>query len=432
MKHIKVEKYGICARGSLTQELIDKLTFLVPVMRTSYHPSRGRFSEWCRKRKVFLFNDEFPSGFLKRMGLVKVTDRTEAVTPRQCGLRSLLPFQRSTVEKAAQLQSALITSATSTGKTYMIAGLCDVFRDYTVLYVAHRERIVVQTYNRLKEWFSNVGILTGKQKRKGRILVSTFQSLPEQSRFDVVLIDEAHHVIATSYLRKLLRTRASRWYGFTGTPEGRADRLDKVVKLVFMDNVINAASYQEGLEAKLICPVDFCMIKYYGGYTVAKSREKDVGWIYKKCLMNDTRRNDLIKLLVTELKRLNKVIVVFLGRVEHVDLIRKEIPDSFAVDYRTSVEIRERASKLTKGVIFTSKLLEEGIDNKHIGVIINSAAVRSCISVLQRLGRGIRYQKGKRLLFFDIWDQQPPVLRSQGESRHDIYVSTGLGNVYVV
>jgi len=207
--------------------------------------------------------------------------------------------------------------------------------------------------------------------------------------------------------------------------------LDKVIKLVFMNNVVNAASYREGVKIKLVCPVDFCMIRYEGRYTVPKSKEKDISWIYKKCIMNDSRRNELLEMLITEL-RSRGVVVVFLGRVEHADLMCKRVPDSIKIDYRTPTKVREQASKLTQGVIFTSKLLEEGIDNKYIQVIINSAPVRSCISVLQRLGRGIRYQEGKRLLFCDIWDQQPSVLESQGKSRYDIYVSTGLGGVCVV
>ena len=427
---MKIEKYGICAKGKLTQDLMSKVTFLVPSMRIVYHPSKGRVPEWCQEQKVFLFGDEFPSGFLTTMKSVEVVDLTKPVAPKDCTIESLMSFQRQVVEEVAQRQSALIVSVTSTGKTYMMAGLCSVFRDYRVLCVSHRERIVVQTYEKLREWFSDVGIRTGQKKRDGRIVVSTFQSLAT-AQYDVVLIDEAHHIAAPSYLRKLLGTRASRWYGFTGTPTGRSDRLDKVIKLVFMNNVVNAASYREGVKIKLVCPVDFCMIRYEGRYTIPKSKEKDISWIYKKCIMNDSRRNELLEMLITEL-RSRGVVVVFLGRVEHADLMCKRVPDSIKIDYRTPTKVREQASKLTQGVIFTSKLLEEGIDNKHIQVIINSAPVRSCISVLQRLGRGIRYQEGKRLLFCDIWDQQPSVLESQGKSRYDIYVSTGLGEVCVV
>jgi len=427
---MKIEKYGICAKGKLTRDLMSKVTFLVPSMRIVYHPSKGRVPEWHQERKVFLFGDEFPSGFLTTMKSVEVVDLTKPVAPKECTIESLMPFQQRVVEEAVRYQSALIVSATSTGKTYMIAGLCSAFRDYKVLCVSHRERIVVQTYNKLREWFSGVGIRTGQKKRRGRIMVSTFQSLAA-SRYDVVLVDEAHHVAAPSYLRKLLGTRASRWYGFTGTPTGRSDRLDKVIKLVFMNNVVNAASYQEGMKIKLVCPVDFCMIKYVGRYTIPGSKERDIGWIYKKRIMTDPQRNELLEMLITDLSS-RGVIVVFLGRVEHADLMSKRIPGSFVVDYRTPTKVREQVSRLTQGVIFTSKLLEEGIDNKHIQVIINSAPVRSCISVLQRLGRGIRYQEGKRLLFCDIWDQHPSVLKSQGKSRYDIYVSTGLGEVCVV
>ncbi len=410
------------------------LSFSVAVMRIPYRPDRGRYVTWDTTEKCFLFEDKyFASPFLKLLPFqFEVVTQSRHVDPDE---HSQLPFELKTfqaeaIQKALLSSSALIVGPTSIGKTYLIATLVDAFRNYKVAVLVHNKGLAQQNYERLTKWFPSLEVgrvYAGKREYEAQVVVATFQSLRNLSfKADVVLIDECVHILAPTYLQTLIHTEATRWYGFTATPRGRSDKLDARLEDLFVNKIL-VGSVKKGYEEKLLCPVDFFVIKYQNPhYRIPEWRLRDVNFVYQKFVALDERRNELIRFLANyELERTGKVVLVLVHRMNHLSQLKKLIPESVVVNYKSKVEDREEVRKLKKGVVLATRVIEEGVDNHHIYSIINAACVRSRIAIIQRIGRGLRFEEGKRLAFYDIWDQYPSTLESQGKARISMYRSLG-------
>jgi superfamily II DNA or RNA helicase len=134
----------------------------------------------------------------------------------------------------------LVVAATGTGKT-VVAALdyrrlrSDARRDLSLLFVAHRERILEQsraTFRAVLRDGSFGELHGGGRVAGGAHVFAMIQSLSEESisglrpeDFDVVIVDEFHHAAAPSYRRLLERLRPRELLGLTATPE-RMDAQD--------------------------------------------------------------------------------------------------------------------------------------------------------------------------------------------------------------
>ena len=104
---------------------------------------------------------------------------------------------------------ALIIAATGSGKTYLSAFDVKKFEAKTMLFLVHRENILLSA----KESFENIlgekysyGLYTGNKKEKDcKYLFSTIQTMSlnfeefPKNHFDYIIIVEAHHVTSPSY-----------------------------------------------------------------------------------------------------------------------------------------------------------------------------------------------------------------------------------------
>jgi len=413
------------------------LTFQVNVMRMPYIPSEGRKITWEATPKCYLFDKYFASPFCRYINFPYVSEVVEReVVPSEISFPELLKdFQAKALPKVLEFQSALVVGPTSSGKTYLIGALVSAFRKFKVVVLVHNKGLAAQNFEKLSTWFPDlrVGrIFGGVKEFDSPISVATFQSLRGLPfKADVALIDECTHTLAPTFLKVLIHTEAQRWYGFTATPKGRADRLDSKLAALFQ-NRVDIATIKEGMEEKLICPVEFYCIKYYNPqYKIPKWRERDVNYVYQKFIALDESRNELIHSLAEfELSRMDKVVLILVHRMSHLSALKKLLPNAVTVSYKSGLKEREAVRKLKRGVIIATRVIEEGVDNHEIYTIINAACVRSRIAIIQRIGRGLRFEEGKKLSYYDIIDQSPETVNSQGNERITMYHK--LGKVYVL
>lgn len=149
-----------------------------------------------------------------------------------------------TVNKA---QSTLVVHATGVGKTVLLAEVAKHAihtLDWNVLFVAHRERLLTQTVAK----FDRVGVDTcleiADQKalrlvkspklammgdKAAKCVIGSVQTLKgkrlaawPKDYFQLVIVDEAHHSPADSYLALINHFKSAKLLGVTATP----DRLD--------------------------------------------------------------------------------------------------------------------------------------------------------------------------------------------------------------
>jgi superfamily II DNA or RNA helicase/HKD family nuclease len=317
----------------------------------------------------------------------------------------------------------LIVAATGTGKT-VIAALDyrhlarDIHgRDLTLLFVAHRKEILLQSRRMYQEVLTNATfgevLVEGQEPAKWRHVFASIQSLSqgrlsriEPDRFDVVVIDEFHHAEAASYRRLLDHVRPIELLGLTATPE-RADGVD--VRDFFGGRVAAELRLWEALEQNLLCPFHYFGIHdgtdlesvqwRRGGYDLAALSSIYTG--------DDARTRIVLKELNDKVADVAAMRALgFCVSVEHARYMAQRFVDAgisaLAVSAETSAADRRSALTALRNreinILFAVDLFNEGLDIPEVDTVLFLRPTESATVFLQQLGRGLRLTKGKTVL----------------------------------
>jgi len=171
---------------------------------------------------------------------------------------TLRPYQLQAIEAVKKdwetLDSVLVVASMGSGKTIIFLELLDEVLDGTGsrgLILAHREELISQPVERIAEFWPHraphTGVVMAEVNQADRqIVVATVQTLVQPRRLQAVLrhgkidylvIDEAHHTSAATYVRVIDGLRAAnpqlRILGVTATPiRADHDGLSKVYRKV--------------------------------------------------------------------------------------------------------------------------------------------------------------------------------------------------------
>ena len=161
-----------------------------------------------RKQEKFLFHHE------------------ETVRPNSMQLKAIKELHRL---RTRGEDRGLVIAATATGKTYMSAFDVQQFEPKRLLFLAHKEDILVkaeQSYKRVLGARLDTGVLSGNRKDiNAKYLFSTIPSMNNHltgfspNAFEYIIVDEAHHAVAESYQRILNYFKPKFLLGMTATPE---------------------------------------------------------------------------------------------------------------------------------------------------------------------------------------------------------------------
>ena len=147
----------------------------------------------------------------------------------------LRPYQveaREVVAATDPQQPKMIVLPTGTGKTVVFAtAIVDlVAKGGTALILAHRDELLKQARDKIltvaPELEMAIGFVKGPRNDVGsQVVIASVQTLAGRRRlaqipshFDLVVVDEAHHAVATTYRRILEHVAGSPIVGFTATP----------------------------------------------------------------------------------------------------------------------------------------------------------------------------------------------------------------------
>lgn len=312
----------------------------------------------------------------------------------------------------------LVVAATGTGKTVVAAldfrQLCEAAgRDLSLLFVAHRERILEQslaTYRAVMRSGSFGEIHGGGRVAQGANIFAMVQSLGEQAlegipadAFDVVVIDEFHHAAAPTYDRLLNHLQPKELLGLTATPE----RLDgKDVTEWFDHRVAVELRLWEAIDQGFLVP-----FQYFG---VADNTDlRDLTWRrggYVTAELSNLFSNDDLR--VGKLLEAIQRIVLDQGSMKALGFcISKEharyMASKFTAAGLASValtgddpeDVRRGALRdLAAGrlrCVFSVEVLGEGVDVPDVNTILLLRPTQSATVFSQQLGRGLRIARGK-------------------------------------
>ena len=316
--------------------------------------------------------------------------------------------------RKANQSKALAISATGSGKTYLAAFDVKKFNPKRLLFIVHRENILLSAKKTFENIISNknCGLYTGNKKELEKdYIFATIQTLCSnyerflKEEFDYIIIDEAHHISSPSYDKVVKYFSPKFLLGLTATPN-RSDKTS--IYEYFDENIACDIRLNDALENELITP-----FHYFGISDIDSIDYKDIDLsrvdLLAKLLMVNRRVDFIIeKLNFYGYSGKKRRVLAFCVSKEHASYMSKEFCkrgiNSTFLTSEDSINSREKAIKNLENddnlleVIFSVDIFNEGIDIPSINTVLMLRPTNSPIIFIQQLGRGLRKYKDKEFL----------------------------------
>ena len=327
-------------------------------------------------------------------------------------MKRLNPFQKIAIEQIKEERDKganriLINMPPGIGKT--LVAIKDSMNYKRVLYVAHHNELIKQTYDAFSEFVTKDKLHLIKDKKDfnnfKRFNFVTIQLLKNyyknlnKSIFSYIIIDEAHHSPAKTY-KNIIEYFQSFFLGLTATPF-RSDKND-VIQL-FNNNLITVGNLHDAIKKGYLTKFLYYGFKDNVDYTNIKRGEIDYN------------RRDLDKRLFIDERdyavinkykeyAIYKKTIGFCNSINHVKrcvkFFKKEGIDceGFTCDIKKK-ERNKIFNKFKNGnlkLIFTVNIFNEGLDFPDADVALLLRPSMSYGLILQQVGRALRKHPNKK------------------------------------
>lgn len=313
------------------------------------------------------------------------------------------------------VKRCLVVAATGSGKTYLSAFDAQNFDAHKLLFVVHRDTILVEAMNTFKNVFGNTrtyGIYTGQHKEldadfifASNQILSRNLNLFAKDEFEYIVIDEVHHAAATTYQKIINYFKPQFLLGLTATPE-RMD--EKSIYDLFENNVPYDLRLREAIENDLVVP-----FHYFGIKDTLISYEDDISKEgirkYISQLASNTHCKFVHEQIQKHLPNNGKLKCIgFCKNVEHARLMAEGMEqfgyktaylsasDPTGARIKKFEDLQNENNDLN--IIFAVDVLNEGVDIPAINMVLFLRPTDSSTIFLQQLGRGLRKYQDKSFL----------------------------------
>lgn len=312
----------------------------------------------------------------------------------------------------------LVVLPTGCGKTIVFAKITEecVRKGERVLILAHRGELLEQASDKL---FKATGLKSSVEKAENscldswyRVTVGSVQTLMREKRlqqfdesyFDTIIIDEAHHCISDSYQRIINYFSEAHILGVTATPD-RGDM--KNLGSVF-DSLAYEYTLPKAIKEGYLSPIKAVTIPLKLDLSGVATQAGDF-----KASDIDTALDPYLYQIAKEMKNYckNRKTVVFLPLVKTSKKFRNILNENGFRAAEVNGESEDRAEVLADfdsgkyNVLCNSMLLTEGWDCPSVDCVIVLRPTKVRGLYCQMVGRGTRLCEGKKdLLLLDfLW-----------------------------
>ncbi len=355
----------------------------------------------------------------------------------------LRPYQdKAKYDLLAHANGMLVAPAAS-GKTVM--GL-DIFASVhqKMLWLTHTNRLIQQVIERITDMFSDVqkeeiGVIGGGKFDIGdRITVGMIPTLvrreamlPEIGReFGLVIVDEAHHVPASTFIKVIGHFSSYYLYGLTATPYRR----DKLEKMMFATMGLPNAVVERSEVRRMGGIITPSVIKRV--VPSPKFDGNDFHYIIKELVLPNERRLSMIVGDISAEARNGNYCIVINTRKQYCEMIFERLvvtwPKTVIAtgDYsrkHNDEQILKIDNDEATVLITTFELLGEGFDVKKLNRGFLALPFRERARVEQSIGRIQRTCEGKTdAIMYDYVDENIGILENQFLHRSLVYKSLGM------
>jgi superfamily II DNA or RNA helicase len=347
-------------------------------------------------------------------------------------------------EYLAGVYQQLVVAATGIGKAVILANLRRKMLDLLggkMLVFAHREELVNQLVETLKEW--NPDWKIGKEMADDYadtgcdVVVSCVASIGRNGSsrlarigpFDIVVCDEAHHSIAATYLNVfeitgVLKPDSTKLLvGFTATPKRKNITRNQKKQLTVLDDeellslksvyrkIVFSYPIRKAIKEGWLVPLRGYRLKTNVDLSAVRTTAGDYQQDELESTVNTPERNyGIVNAWRKDCE--NRQTVVFCVLIQHAkdmasayramgvkaeavwgtDPDRHDILDEDGNVVKKGKLTRHKEKEIT--VLCNAQLLVEGYDDWRVSCVVDAAPTKSPSVYTQRIGRGTRLQAG--------------------------------------
>ncbi len=370
----------------------------------SYEPDQNAafFGGFQAQNRKYMIDKKgvFPTGLLSDVigyfdhtSIVVKDNRIDVPSVRRFKLHdlepmvNLYPSQKDAVKAAKEHGRGTISMPTGSGKSLVIAMLIQEFGLRTLVVVPNLS-IKQQLHAVLHRKFGVNGM------RFITVLNIDSPALEKNAGYDMVIIDEAHHVAAKTYHDLNKKVWADIRYRFmlTATPFRNVDAEQMLYKAIAGD-VIYKLDYTEAVKLKYIVPVE-------AHYVVVPKQKTDAhSWpqVYSELVVNNQIRNEIIASLLTNLSEAGQNTLCLVKEIKHGQILAEmtDYPFVCGEDEESKHLITAFNSGQISGLIGTTGVIGEGSDTKPCEYVIIAGLGKAKSGFMQAVGRGVRRIGGK-------------------------------------
>lgn len=292
-------------------------------------------------------------------------------------------WQISAVTSAIKAGRGGIVAPTGSGKSLVIALIASRLKVKTLVVVPTLE-IKKQLQEALKTF--NVR----------RVTVENIDSaeLRGNGRYDCLIIDECHHVAASTYqkLNKIHWTNIYYRFFLTAT-WGRNDTNEQLLFEGIAGEVVYKLSYKEAISKGYIVPIE----AYYIDLPKQKTEAHTWREVYNELVVNNKSRNQIIANLLSSLESENKSTLCLVKEINHGEKLFRMTTINFVngQDDESRVYIKMFNERDFSCLIATTGIMGEGVDSKPCEYVIIAGLGKAKSAFMQQIGRAVRTYSGK-------------------------------------
>ncbi len=442
-------------KAELPQSLANRLIRLAAFQNPEFYKAQAmRFPVWDKPRVIGCAENypnhialprgclEAAQNLLKENGICYELrdERFEGQVIDVAFAGILRPDQELAIIEMLQHNIGVLCAPTAFGKTVAAAALI-ARRGINTLILVHRTDLLKQWQESLKS-FLGVGkgvvgtIGGGKAKPTGKIDIAVMQSLSRQGEvsslvenYGQVIIDECHHVGATSFNDILKRVKAKYVLGLTATPIRR----DGQQPIIFMQcgPIRYTASKSDS------APTDLEVIPRMIDKPIALPQDAAIQDVFRY-IISDKERTEAVATEVINAFNLGRKVLVLTERTDHLDAILSaldgKLPPPFVLHGRISKKQRAKVIKeldelpldAPRVLLATGKLVGEGFDHPPLDTLVLAMPISWTGTLQQYAGRLHREHATKTdVKIIDFVDTGHPALLRMWAKRQRGYRAMG-------
>jgi superfamily II DNA or RNA helicase len=346
----------------------------------------------------------------------------------------LRTYQARAVDALAKVTQGTVVVPCGGGKTRVALGCISRLRTPTLVLV-HTLDLAEQWRTELKSRLQlDAGLVGAGETSAAPVTVALIQALtlwPRMkleaflSRFGLIVLDEAHHVAASTFQAVVDHCPARYRLGLTATPE-REDGLTPLLDL-FLGRPLLVVSHDELVTAGVLTVPAVRIIET--DFTFRYRSADDYARMLN-AVADDQGRNRAVVAAVEAEARAGHTCLVLSGRVEHCEVLAGALRSTgLTAAALTGAVAREQRKALLDDardgrlhVLVATSLADEGLDLPRLSRVFLAFPGRSRGRTIQRLGRLMRPHPSKHsAVLFDFVDRQVPILRRHHLERRKLY-----------